>query len=103
MEQLIPILAVPLVIVIAIYGIVWRFNRSRSILDRWASGQGIEVLNAEYRVLRTGPFFFRHDENQTVYYVTIRDQVGNVRHAYLRCGGWFLGLLSDAVAVEWVD
>ena len=103
MEPLIPMLAVPLVIAIAIYGIVWQFNRSRSILDRWALGQGVEVVNAEYRVLRTGPFFFRHDENQTVYYVTIRDRSGSLHHAWVRCGGWFMGLLSDTVAVEGVD
>jgi hypothetical protein len=55
----------------------------------------------EYRSLRRGPFWWRTSEGQTVYYVTIRDGRNNLRHAWIRCGGWLAGLFSDQVDVRW--
>jgi hypothetical protein len=103
MEPFTPYFVILLVVLVAAGSFAWQFGRSRNIIEEWAAGQGLTLLGSEYRPLRMGPFFFRHGKNQTVYYVTVRDQLGRIRHAYVRCGGWFMGLLSDAVAVEWAD
>jgi hypothetical protein len=35
--------------------------------------------------------------------VTVKDHRGRVRRAWVRCGGWFLGMMSDHMDVEWDD
>ena len=90
-----------IVALIAIASFALRISRSQTIIDRWAEANGFRVLNVEQRFLRTGPFFFRHNKGQTVYHVTVQDSEGRTRSGYVRCGGWFAGLLSDAARVEW--
>ena len=89
--------------VLAIASFAWSCSRSETIIDRWARANGFRVLNVEQRFVRTGPFFFRHGKGQTIYHVTVQDAQDRARSGYVRCGGWFAGLLSDAAAVEWDD
>jgi len=81
----------------------WHFGRSRSILENWAAQNSYEILESQYRNFFKGPFFWTSSRGQTVYYVKIRDQTGNVRTGWVRCGGWFLGMLSDKAEVRWED
>jgi hypothetical protein len=48
-----------------------------------------------------GPFWWRKSIKQEVYYVTIRTPEGQVKRGWVRCGGWFLGILSNKAVVEW--
>jgi hypothetical protein len=79
---------------------VWHFRRSRQLLENWAERNGFEILEAEYRHFFKGPFFWRSTKDQTVYRVTVRDRSG-VRSGWVRCGGWFLGLMTDKAEVRW--
>jgi hypothetical protein len=90
-----------IVLVILVY--VWHFSKSRSLLDQWASDNGYDLLRREYRVLRRGPFFWSTSRGQTVYYVEVRDRQGHIRSGWVRCGSWWIGLLSDKVEVRWED
>ena len=90
------------VVVLGIAGIAWHFSRSRSLLEQWAAENGYQILHSEYRNLVKGPFFWS-SKGQTVYYVKVRDNQGNVRTGWLRCGGWWLGLMSDRTEVRWED
>src|SRR5262245_14678068 len=92
---------IPAVALLAVLGIAWHFGRSRSLLDRWAAEHGYEVLRAEYRSFFKGPFFWNSSKGQTVYRVTIEDEDGRVLSGWVRCGGWWLGLMSDHVEVRW--
>ena len=103
MNDLLPVLGVMFVVVMVLVSFAWQVGRSQTLLGRWAAQNHVAILSSERRWLRTGPFFFRHGESQTIYHVTVRDTAGRVRHAYVRCGGWFLGLFSDAVTVKWTD
>ena len=101
-----PIGFVVLVIVVAAVAIaawVWHLGRSRSLLEQWADAGGYRILASERRFLRRGPFFFTTAKGQEVFYVTVEDGSGRVRHAYVKVGGFFLGQFSDKVRVEWVD
>ena len=88
-------------LLLVIVSMRWERRRSAALIDRWAQAQGYQVLERQSRLFDRGPFFWRTSKGQTVYYITLRDEQGQVRQAWLRCGNWFLGLWSDEVAVEW--
>jgi hypothetical protein len=91
-----------LLIFAAIFLGVWfSTRRSAEIIDQWAKDNSFTILTKERRLLAQGPFFFRANRSQTVYYVTLRDHSGQTRSAYLRCGSWYLGLLSNTINVKW--
>ena len=92
------LICMPLIVIAALR---WERRRSEQLIDRWARQQGYQLLDRKYLWFSRGPFFWRTSKGQTVYYVTLRDDQGHLRRAWVRCGGWFLGLWSDKVAVEW--
>lgn len=79
----------------------WERWRSEQLIDRWAREHNYQLIERTYLWFSRGPFFWRSSKGQTVYYVTLLDDQGNMRRAWVRCGGWFLGLWSDKIAVEW--
>lgn len=89
------------IVAIVVVSTMWSRSRSNDIIDQWAQTQGFHVLLREERTFFRGPFFWRAGKNQTVYYVQVRDMQGELRTGWLRCGGMWLGLLSDQVEVEW--
>jgi hypothetical protein len=91
----------PVFVILAIVGIAWHFGRSQSLLDKWAAANGYRIIRREYRNFFRGPFFWTSAKGQTVYYVIVEDQVGRTRNGWVRCGGWWMGLLSDHVEVRW--
>src|SRR3569833_573282 len=86
---------------LAIGTVFWTNNRSNQLIERWASEHGYRLLTTEQRFLSRGPFFWTTSRNQTVYYVTVEAPDGAVRRAWVRCGGWWSGVLfSDDVEVR---
>jgi hypothetical protein len=102
-EQLFPVLAVIAVVGLGVLSLVWHLGRSHSILEHWAARNGYRLIDQSYCWFSKGPFFWTSSKGQTVYYVTVEDAAGRIRHAWVRCGGWFLGLLSEQADVEWED
>jgi hypothetical protein len=96
-------LVVPLVAVVGLSLFAWTQSRSETLLRQCAARNGYRLLNFERRTLFRGPFFLLTSQRQTVYHVTVQTSDGQTRHAYTRLGGWFTGLLSDDVDVEWDD
>ena len=90
-----------LLAVVVILVLVWHFSRSNSLLQKWAAQNGYKIVSQEYRTFFRGPFFWTTTKGQTVYYVTVEDTPGNRRAGWVRCGGWWFGLMSDAVEVRW--
>jgi hypothetical protein len=90
-------------LVVVFAGLAWNFSRSRSILEQWASDNGYQILHSEKRTLFRGPFFWTSLTHQTVYYVKVRDPDGTIRTGWVRCGSWWLGLMSDKAEVRWED
>ena len=78
------------------------FTRARQLLDNWASENRFQLLRAEFRMFRKGPFFWS-GRNQAVYRVEIRDEGGNDRTGWVRCGTWWLGVFANSVEVKWDD
>jgi len=90
-----------LCVVLLVAAVFLYFSRSRSILEEWAYENGFEILSSEQRSLLKGPFFLRSSRGQIVYYVTVRDAEGQLRKGWVRCGGFFTGLLSKQADVSW--
>lgn len=94
------LLFIPFVL-IGIASIFWHFNRSATLLDRWAARNGLRIVSREYRWLARGPFWWRTSKSQSVYRVEVIDSAGETRTGYVRLGSWPFGLWSDVAAVEW--
>lgn len=88
-------------VLFAIGSIVWHFSRAATLLGRWAASNGFRVLEQERLLFFRGPFFWTTGKGQEVYRVTVEDTEGRVRRGHVRCGGYFLGMLSDNVEVRW--
>jgi hypothetical protein len=101
--DIVPLLFAVFVITLVILAWVWHFSRSRSILQKWADDNGYQLLQAEYRWFRKGPFFWATSQDQVVYYVIVPDQLGRERRGWVRCGSWFLGMFSNQADVRWED
>ena len=96
-----PILFILVLVILVVLSTSWHSSRGRELLDGWAAREGYVLETAEYCWFGRGPFWWRSGKGNVVYRVVARDREGVVRHGYVRCGGMFLGLLSDEVAVAW--
>ncbi len=88
---------------LVLLSMLWHFSRSSSILQQWADRNGYRIIDQQYRTFFKGPFFWTSTKGQVVYYVKGEDAKGRRRSGWVRCGGWFLGLLSNHVDVRWED
>jgi len=103
MEEIGVGLVVLIILVVAVIGLWWRFSRSTNMVEQWAHDNGLTLIEVQRRFLRRGPYWWRTGKGQEVFRVTVRDGSGQVLHGYVRVGGWFLGLWSDQVTVEWEE
>jgi hypothetical protein len=95
------LIIIPVIAALIGLSLWWHFGRSSSLLHQWAEQNGYRIVRQEYRTFFRGPFFWSSSKGQTVYHVVVEDSAGNRRSGYVRCGGWWLGLLSDRVEVRW--
>ncbi|MDH3590587.1 MAG: hypothetical protein OER88_01820, partial [Planctomycetota bacterium] len=66
-----------------------------------AATNGYTLESAQYRWFWRGPFFLRSTEEQSVFYVTVKDAGGRARKGWVRCGSFWAGILSDKATVKW--
>jgi hypothetical protein len=78
-----------------------RHAKADAMLQKWADAHQYQILNKQLKLFRRGPFFWTTSKNQVIYRVALQDTQGNVREAWARCGGFWMGLLSDKVDVRW--
>jgi hypothetical protein len=75
------------------------FTRSRSFVEKWAEEKGYQLLQAESRLFRRGPFFWS-GKGQMIYRVAVLDEQGREREGWVRCGHWFLGMAVEHVEAK---
>ena len=85
--------------------LVWivRLSRANSMVQQWAEQNGFRLIECQRRSIFKGPYFFANSRIQEVYEIRVEDRDGNVRHGYVRVGGFVTGLLSNRVDVKWTD
>ena len=93
-------LAIVIIVAATVLSILWTRRRSQTILQRWAERNGLQLLESELRWFRRGPFFLS-GRGQVVYYVSAMDGQGMIHRGWVRCGGFWLGLLRDEAEVRW--
>jgi len=81
----------------SIYGMA---ARSRRMAQDWAARNGLELEALDVRLFRRGPFWWS-GKGQVVYRMAARDEEGRLRHGWLCCGGWLLGVMEDKVEARW--
>ena len=79
----------------------WQMSRAEQMLESWSRSHGFHPLSREHRLIRKGPFLWTSSKGQVVYRVSMRDPSGRVRSGYARCGGYWLGVWTDAVDIRW--
>ena len=100
-EGTLGLLMIPAVLVFVVFALWWHYHTSSSRLQAWADENAFTILRKEYRNFLRGPFFWTTSKGQTVYRVTVRDKAGHIQEGWVRCGSWWLGLLSPQVDVRW--
>jgi hypothetical protein len=97
----IEVIAIVLPAALAVAALVWwQHSRANEIVRQWAQRSGVELLSAQKRYLRTGPFLL-YARGQFVYRVVVRDHDGADRSGWLRVGGWLAGVLSHKAEIVW--
>lgn len=89
-----------LVLAITAYLII---GRSKKIVQAWADSQGYELLKCHYRAARKGPFLLTSSSGQTTCRISIRTSDGRIKNGWIKCGGFFLGIMNNKVKVVWDD
>lgn len=101
MELLPAIFFFTLIAVLITLSHLWQKKKSEDLLNFWAEENSFQIISFERRHLLQGPFFLITSKAQVVYYVSIVDNSGKKRSAWIRFGGWFTGLFSDNLEVKW--
>ena len=99
--QVFKIISVYLPLALIVVFVWWLHSRADEILKRWAQAAGLELVSAQKRYLRTGPFFLDQARGQFVYRIVVRDRAGMERAGWLRVGGWNTSVLSEETKVMW--
>jgi hypothetical protein len=101
MEPFLSILFAVFCVTFVVFVLVCNIVRPRQILNRWAQGNDYQIPSSHYCWFRRGPFFWTTSKGQCIYRVTVRTLDGLEKQGWVRCGGWFLGVLSDHAEVRW--
>ena len=75
-------------------------RRSQGLLTEWARSNSLEIIEAQYRAFRKGPFVWSA-RGQTVYRVRVLEKGGLEREGWVRCGSFWGGVMTDHVEVRW--
>ena len=89
-----------LVAAVIIWGVFWEERRSNQILKDWASREGLKLLFSERRHYVSAEEF-KASRSQAVFRVKVQDSHGFTRQGWVRCGGWWAGLLLNRAEAKW--
>jgi hypothetical protein len=101
MEYVFPVLLILVFLAFGVVMTIWTFSRARQILEGWAADKGYQIVSSQFRWLRRGPFFWTSSKGQMVYYVVVRTPHGRTRRGWVRCGGFFWGVMRDKAEAKW--
>jgi hypothetical protein len=95
-------------LLLPLFGVVvviwmWKVSSSRTTLELWAGEMGYQLLQAERRHFRRGPFFWATYVGQEVFFIVVKNTNGEVLRGWARVGGFLVGQLSQKVSVRWAQ
>jgi hypothetical protein len=80
--------------------LTWHWFRSKFLLRKWAKENGFELVKMNLPWFCSSPFWWT-SRRQEVLRIRVRDHNGRERSGWVRCGGWWLGVLVNKIEVEW--
>lgn len=98
------ILFASILVIGTLFGIVLlRHNDKRwhEILSRWIREHGYQLISADYRVLRLGPFAWTSTRGHAVFFITVAQPDGIHRRGWVRLSDPFGGPVDGKVEVSW--
>lgn len=92
-----------LLLAAGVLGLLASVIRTRCVvlIEQWAERGGWEVVACRRCLLGAKPFAFT--PGMPIYRVELKGPSGRQREAYIRCGNFAMSVLSDELAVEWVE
>jgi hypothetical protein len=81
--------------------LAWQFIGTDYLLQKWAKQNSYRLVDSSICWVDKGPFFGTTGRDQLVYYVIVQGPDGKRQSAWVRCGGFLPGLLTNRVEVEW--
>ena len=99
-EQVLGVFAMFLLVAVVGLVIYLQIRRAQTLLRGWAEEHGYEILEAEHRLFRKGPYIWSA-RGQAIYRVQVRDRAGAERWGWVRCGTWWGGVLANKVESRW--
>jgi hypothetical protein len=91
--------AILTIIGIAIY---FNFAHSSRLVQLWAKDNGYTLIKYERQLCVNTPFKIC-GKGQVVWAIRVTNRQGEERDAWLLCGDFLFGTLSDSVEVKWAD
>jgi len=93
------LLLVPLGLVLVL---VWRAAnwQSQKRIQSWASERGFELLQSRICVLNRAPFMLSSSRTQSVYWIVVRDALGQACSGWI-CMGSYWPFMEDEFNVQW--
>jgi len=101
-EYIITIAATILLLIFFTVYMTYYKNSGLKVVENWAKKEGYKIIDSELRWVKTGPFFLSGtSRQQRVFLVTLGSKEGKKKKAWIRVGGYVLGLLSDQIDIKW--
>jgi len=75
--------------------------RCTSMMNAWAKEGGWRIVRQRRSFLGTSGLGIK--PGLPIYLLTLENSIGRQRKAYVRCGHEVMSVLSDEIAVQWVD
>ena len=103
MDTLFTILPAIIFVILITAFMTYHKNSGLREVEKWAKDEGLEILSAEYRWVKRGPYFISSSNYQRIFYVTVRDESGKIKKCWIKAGGLLFGLLSDKFDIRWEE
>jgi hypothetical protein len=99
-DQALGVFAMVVLVAFVGFTIYVQMRRAQMLLRGWAQGHGYEIVEAEHRLFRKGPYMWSA-RGQAIYRVRVRDPAGVERQGWVRCGTWWGGVFANKVESRW--
>jgi hypothetical protein len=91
-----------LLMILVLFSSYWSYRKAKGMVEAWAATSGLRLLSLQHRWFRCGPYSWNSSRSQIIFFVSLWDGKAR-RSAYIRCGGWWLGMFSEQMEVKWMD
>ena len=78
-----------------------RRKKIEHLINKWADENNLSIVSYDERHFSTPFFFLTRGRNKVVCKVTVSDDTGKRKKAWLLLGGYLKGISSDKIVCRW--